>query len=172
MPKILYYFTLVWEGIAMKIKCANVSDAPIIHYLLIEAFMEYKNEVPPSSALDETIQSISTALENGEQALIGYSDEEPVGMVRFQIKEDHVYFSRLSVIPERQGQGIAKKLLSSLEICAKQKEKSTIWCKVRMTVPKNINLYRSMGYGIYDEKVVHKPSCMSVKVVSMKKQLI
>jgi hypothetical protein len=46
----------------MKIKFAEVSDAPLIHDLMIRAIMEYKDEVPPSSALDETVQSILTAL--------------------------------------------------------------------------------------------------------------
>lgn len=155
----------------MKIKCANISDAPIIHDLMIQAFMEYKNEVPPSSALDETIKSIAIALENGQQAFIGYVDEEPVGMVRFQVKEDHVYFFRLSVLPERQGQGIAKKLVTSLEDYAKQKEKPSIRCKVRMTVARNVNLYLSMGYTIYDEEVIYRQNDVRLKVVSMKKQL-
>jgi hypothetical protein len=41
-----------------------------------------------------------------------------------------------------------------------------------MTVPKNIELYRSIGYSIYDEEVVVKPNGVDIKVVSMKKQLM
>jgi len=37
------------------------------------------------------------------------------GMVRFLLKENGLYFYRLSVIPEKQGQGIAKKILKSLD---------------------------------------------------------
>jgi ribosomal protein S18 acetylase RimI-like enzyme len=156
----------------LEIKFAEVSDAPLIHDLMIKAFMEYKDEVPPSSALDETIQSISTALEDGEQALISFVDNGPVGMVRFRLKANGVYFYRLSVIPEKQGQGIAKEILKSLEDYANQKEKPTILCKVRMTVPKNIKLYSSIGYSIFDEEVVHKPNGISIEVVSMMKRLL
>ena len=92
----------------MRIKIAETADALLLHDLMIQAFMQYKEEVPPSSALEETVQSISTALDDGEQALISSIDEEPVGMVRFRVKEDCLYFYRLSVIPEKQGQGIAK----------------------------------------------------------------
>lgn len=155
----------------MEMKIAEVSDAPLIHDLMIKAFMEYKDEVPPSSALDETIQSISIALKNGEQGLIGYVENEPVGMVRFQVNENGLYFYRLSVIPEKQDQGIAKKILKSLEEYANNKEIPTLLCKVRMTVPKNINLYRSIGYKIYNEEVVHKPNGININVVSMQKQL-
>ncbi|WP_416825139.1 GNAT family N-acetyltransferase [Ectobacillus polymachus] len=155
----------------MEIKFAEVSDAPLIHDLMIQAFMEYKDEVPPSSALEETVQSIAIALKNGEQGLIGYVEHEPVGMVRFQVKENGLYFYRLSVIPEKQGQGIAKKILKSLEEYANNKEISSLLCKVRMTVPKNIHLYRSIGYSIYNEEVVHKPNGININVVSMQKQL-
>lgn len=156
----------------MKIISATKNDAPIIHNLMIQAFMAYKNEVPPSSALEETIQSISTALHNGEQAFVGYMDDKSVGMVRFHVKEDYVYFYRLSVIPEKQGQGIAKELLKSLEAYALEQEKLIIKCKVRMTVPKNIALYHSIGYKIYAEETLARPHGITLKVVSMMKIVI
>ncbi|WP_310200477.1 GNAT family N-acetyltransferase [Neobacillus niacini] len=68
-------------------------------------------------------------------------------------------------------QGIAKKLINSLEDYAKDKEIPTLLCKVRLTVPKNINLYSSVGFKVYNEEVVHKPNGINIKVVSMKKQL-
>ena len=77
----------------------------------------------------------------------------------------------MSVLPEKQGQGIAKRLLKSLEEYAEKDEVSTILCKVRMTVQKNIELYSSIGYEIYDEEVVHKPNGINIKVCSMKKEL-
>jgi ribosomal protein S18 acetylase RimI-like enzyme len=155
----------------MKIKFAEVNDAPIIHEIMINAFMEYRDDVPPSSALYETVESISTALEDDEQALICYGDDAPVGMVRFRLKDTGIYFYRLSVFQEKQGQGIAKYILKSLEEYANQKDLPEIVCKVRMTVAKNIKLYCSMGYSIYDEEVVYKPKGIKLKVVSMRKQL-
>ncbi|WP_193747788.1 hypothetical protein [Neobacillus niacini] len=71
----------------MEVKFAEVSDALIIHDIMIKAFMEYKDEVPTSSSLEETVQSVFIALQNGEQGLISYIDNQPVGMVRFQLKE-------------------------------------------------------------------------------------
>lgn len=34
---------------------AEVSDAPLIQDLIIKTFMEYKDEIPSSSALEETV---------------------------------------------------------------------------------------------------------------------
>lgn len=155
----------------MVINSATSSDAPVIHRLMISAFKEYKGEIPPSSALDETVQSISEALENGEKALIAFEENNPVGMVRFQIKNQGLYFYRLSVLPEKQGKGIAKKILKSLEDYANGVGVTTIFCKVRMTLPKNIHLYSSIGYVSYDEEIVYKPNGINIKVISMKKKL-
>lgn len=155
----------------MDIKFAEESDAPVIHDLMIKAFWEYKDAIPPSSALEETVDSVLMSLKGGEKSLICYLNNEPVGMVRFQFKEDSLYFYRLAVIPEMQGHGIAKKILKSLEGFAIQKHLHTISCKVRLTVPRNIKLYSSIGYSIFDEEVVYKPNGTSVKVVSMMKKL-
>jgi ribosomal protein S18 acetylase RimI-like enzyme len=160
------------ERVTMKIKFAEVSDAPLIHDLMMKAFAEYKDELPPSSALEETIGSISAALNDDERALISYVDGDAVGMVRFRLNENGVYFYRLSVIPEKQGRGMAKKIIKSLEDYAIQNGNKSIQCKVRMTVPKNLQLYSSIGYSIYDEEVVVKPNGVDIKVVSMKKQLM
>lgn len=155
----------------MVIRFATTSEAAVVHDLMIKAFIEYNNESPPSSALDETFHSVLDALEKGEKALIAFDENRPVGMVRFQLKNEGLYFYRLSVIPEKQGKGIGKKILSSIEDYANKVGVSTILCKVRMTVPKNINLYSSIGYSVYDEEVVHKPNSVNVKVLSMKKEL-
>ncbi|MFC4323011.1 GNAT family N-acetyltransferase [Litchfieldia salsa] len=77
----------------------------------------------------------------------------------------------MSVIPEKQGQGIAKKILNFLENYAKKANVTKMICKVRMTVAKNIKLYSSIGYYVYDEEVVHKPNGLHIKVVSMQKKL-
>ena len=156
----------------MDINITESNDAKLVHKLMLQAFMEYKDDIPPSSALEETVESISTALKEVETAFICYLHNKPVGMVRFQVKKEYIYFSRLSVIPEKQGLGIAKALLKALEEYARKKELTKIQCKVRMNVPRNINLYNSIGYKIYDEEIVHKPNGGNIKVVAMEKQLL
>lgn len=155
----------------MKIKPASSADAAVIHHIMMKAFMEFKHATPPSSALEETVQSVSDALEQGEKALIAYEEDDPVAMVRFQLKDHRLYFYRLSVLPEKQGKGIAKKMLKSLEDYARSADIPTICCKVRKSVPKNIQLYLSLGYHVYDEEIVQKSDGIHFKVVSMKKEL-
>ncbi|MFG6147414.1 GNAT family N-acetyltransferase [Halobacillus sp. B23F22_1] len=155
----------------MIINFASNTDGPIIHELMIKAFMEYNQEIPPSSALEETAQSVSKALEEGEKGLIAYEGNKPVGMVRFHIKNKVLYFYRLSVIPKERGKGIAKKILKLIENYANKEGLPSIRCKVRRSGTKNINLYSSIGYDVYDEEVVHKQNGINIKVVTMKKDL-
>lgn len=156
----------------MNITVAEISDAPVIHDLMTRAFREYQHADPPTSALQETVESITVAMKNGERALIGYIEDEPVAMVRFELEENCLNFSRFSVVPERRGQGIAKEILRFLEDYALQQEKTVISCKVRADVTKNIKLYQSIGYHVYEESVLHREDGTSVSIVSMKKALI
>ncbi|WP_332651397.1 GNAT family N-acetyltransferase [Lysinibacillus sp. 54212] len=147
------------------------SDAEIIYDIMMDAFSEYKTDPMPSSALNETVASISRNLESGELALVGYLDQEPVAMVRFKLADNYLYFSRLSVKQAFQGTGMAKKLLHALEGFSLSKEIYEIQCKVRKSVPRNLMLYESLGYEIYDEDDITNANGDIIKTVSMRKLL-
>ncbi|KOS66908.1 GNAT family acetyltransferase [Lysinibacillus contaminans] len=155
----------------MNIVLAKFEDATVIHQVMLEAFKEYEHATPPSSALSETVFSIEQALNGGEQAFIAYVDERPVAMVRFTLNDKGIYFFRLSVIPERQGQGLAKALVTEIEKYACTQGKLISECKVRMDVLKNIALYKSMGYVITKEEVVENRDGVEIPVVTMAKIL-
>lgn len=147
------------------------SNASLIHAIMIQAFSEYKNDPAPSSALNETVEMISTSLSIGEKAFISFINEEAVAMVRFQIKDNYLCFSRLSVLPEFQGKRIAKSLLKSLEGYAQKCGIYEIRCNVRVSVPRNIQLYHSIGYEIFAQEIVHKTNGIELQVVSMRKRI-
>ncbi|QCR30969.1 GNAT family N-acetyltransferase [Lysinibacillus sp. SGAir0095] len=147
-------------------------NALVIHNIMIQAFLEYDQVGMPSSALKETIYSIQEDLDNGEQAFIGYDqNRKPVAMVRFQVKNNYVYFYRLSVLPECQGKGYAKQLLKALEVYAKQNAIPEVHCKVRKNVERNVQLYVKLGYEVYEEEVAQLISGDVIPVVSMRKQV-
>lgn len=155
----------------MNIVLAEISDASIIHDLMMRAFDEYKYATPPTSALAETVQTITTAMEDGEKAFIGYIEDEAVAMIRFRVDADQVYFYRFSVVPEKRGQGLAKEMLRFLEDYANEQKKPMLVCKVRAEVGKNISLYESIGYEVFDEELLHREDGTRLAVVSMKKML-
>jgi len=133
--------------------------------------IEYEHATPPSSALNETLESIEQAMKNGEQAFIGYINEQPVAMVRFTLSTKGIYFFRLSVIPEKQGRGLAKALIEELEQFACTKGKMISECKVQMSVPRNIELYRSLGYVVTKEDKEENRNGFAISVATMEKQL-
>ena len=114
---------------------------------------------------------IAKEIYNGELALIGYIDGHEVAMVRFKIESDHLYFYRLSVIPEQQGKGLAKELLLFLEQYAAHRRISEMRCKVRMNVSRNMKLYESIGYLIIKEEIAAKLSGNGLPVVTMSKMI-
>lgn len=147
-------------------------NALVIHNIMLQAFIEYDQVGMPSSALKETIDSIQRDLDNGEQAFVGYDqNRKPIAMVRFQLKNDYLYFYRLSVLPECQGMGHAKQLLKALEIYANQNAITEVHCKVRKNVERNVLLYTNIGYEIYEENVFMLISGDSIPVISMKKRV-
>ncbi|WP_338062849.1 GNAT family N-acetyltransferase [Sporolactobacillus pectinivorans] len=153
-------------------RLATCSDAALIHSLMIRAFAEYQKSGAPSSAMKETAASIQKSLAASEQALIAYDDgSTPVGMVRFMLRRDDVYFYRLAVIPERQGHGIAKTIVYQMEEVARRNGKNMAVCRVRKNVGRNLKLYQSIGFHIFDQEIVHKPGGINLKVVHMKKKL-
>lgn len=154
----------------MDINLSN--DASTIHYIMLEAFSEYANDPQPSSALVETVDTVTADLQNGALALVGKIDGQPVATVRYTIQPTSIYFYRLSVIPNFQGKGYAKTILLALEQYAKQHNITEIQCKVRMSVPRNIYLYESIGYEVIAKEQTTNSLGATMCVVTMKKDLI
>ena len=155
----------------MTIYLAKVDDASILYKVMMAAFEEYRTVYPPSSALDETVDGIKQSLLNNGSAIIYEEDGIAHGTVMFRYIDDELYFSRVSVIPESRGRGIAKAMLSWLENHAVERGINKVKCKVRVSVPRNIQLYKSMGYAVVEEGVVIKPDGHRLKVVTMEKRM-
>lgn len=156
----------------LEIRLAHDKDVPIIHKLMLEAFEEYRFLDVPSSALNESLETLQNALKSGsEQALLCLVNGVPLGSTRITMKEDSVYFSRVSVTPKARGKGIAKAMLMWLEKYANENCKVKMECRVRASLPKNIRLYEFMGYIVSKEEVVTNPNGFLVKTVVMEKSL-
>ena len=156
----------------MEMKIAEEMDVPVVYKLMLEAFEEYRTLEVPSSALNESLDAFQIAIKNNTQkALLCSINGNPLGSCRFTLKEDVLYFSRVSVTPLARGKGIAKAMLLWLEKYAYDNFQSTMECRVRLSLPKNIELYESMGYFISKEEVVTNPNGYLVKTVVMQKTL-
>lgn len=148
-----------------------MEDTKVIHNLMILAYSEYKNIPGSSTALDETERSIKEALATNENALIVLNDQSPVAAVRYELRPDELFFSRLSVHPEHRGKGIARILIKKLEEIARQKGKSLIGCKVRMDITRNMEMYRTYGFE-QKEQFIEIVKGLDIDVAKMEKVLV
>lgn len=150
---------------------ATADDADTVHSLMLIAFEEYRRAVPPSSALDETSESVHEALSNGsESAVLLYEDDVAVAMARFKIEADAIYFFRLSVVPSKRRRGYARRLVKWIEHYGTSKNLNASRCKVRQTVQNNVRMYQDMGYEIIDQELVVRDTG-SVKALLFEKSL-
>ncbi|WP_183192789.1 GNAT family N-acetyltransferase [Brevibacillus nitrificans] len=153
----------------ITIKMAAADEAHTITRLMHEAF---RHTTPPSSSLLETAEQVHQQLASGnELAAIALQNDEPAGMVRFQLKGDDLYFFRLSVDPGQQGKGIGRMLLEGLEQYAVEHGIKALTCRVRMEIEKNVRMYTSAGFQITKREIVERAGTEGIPTAYMKKEL-
>ena len=157
----------------IDIQLGKEEHLPDIHRMMQEAFEEYRHLEVPSSAVTEALEQLLKAYRTGlEQAVLCLVDGVAAGSVRFKLKDQALYFSRLSVTPSARGKGLAKAMLMWLEDYALENGKEKMECLVRATLSKNISLHRSIGYRVTKMEEVINPNGLSVKVATMEKILV
>lgn len=153
----------------MKIekKIKPTEAVKVIH----EAFKRYETDPQPSSALNETEDSILTELKKGTEMFGVYDNNELIALVKCILNKEYIYFSRLSVLPENQGNGVATNLVKYLEGYAMQNNIFVSVCKVRKSEKNNISLYSKLGYKIVKEEIIINKNGDEIPTVTMQKNL-
>lgn len=149
----------------------EVTDGQQVIEVIHAAFKRYEQDPMPSSALVETIATIKQEFENGVIVFGAALHEQLVGVVKVTRYEDHLYFSRLAVLPEFQGKGIASSLVRFIEQLAAREHIPTVRCKVRKSEVDNIRLYEKLGYSISKEEVTKSPLGFVMATVTMDKEV-
>ncbi|MFL0583929.1 GNAT family N-acetyltransferase [Solibacillus silvestris] len=153
----------------MKIekKIKPTEAVKVIH----QAFKRYETDPQPSSALNETEDSILTELKKGTEMFGVYDNNELIALVKCVLNKEYIYFSRLSVLPENQGNGVATNLVKYLEGYAMQNNIFVSVCKVRKSEKNNISLYSKLGYKIVKEEIIINKNGDEIPTVTMQKNL-
>src|SRR5690349_15074862 len=102
------------------IRHASVADASAIAEVVRRAFAAYEGRLqPPAGALKETPESIAEKL-GREAALVAVTPAGIAGCVFYRPAEaaGEIYLGRLAVLPECQREGVAARLMASLEEAA------------------------------------------------------
>lgn len=154
----------------LEIREVGVEQADLVWKIVNASFEEYRNSEAPSSALMETVEHVRQALSNGrEHALVCYLNGQPAGTVRFYVEEG-LYFRRLGVLPDYRRKGVSRSLIMWLEKYARENGEHRIWCYTRASVPRNMAMYRKLGYSLIEEREVERHST-TVNVATFSKSL-
>ena len=148
-----------------------VTNSDQIIEVIHAAFKRYETDPMPSSALSETSETIEEELKNGLLIFGAYSKKVLVGVIKVTPYSDHLYFSRLAVLPTAQGKGFASALIGYIEDLAAKQHIHRITCKVRKSEADNIRLYTKLGYQIIKEEMTTSPLGFVMSTVTMEKNI-
>ena len=128
------------------IRAVQAGDAAAVADLVRRAFSAQPRPTnPPSSALKETAATIIEHLTRGGGAVLE-SGGVIAGLVLWNEDEGAFYISRLSVHPERRGQGMARALMEEAEREARRQGFSRMTLGVRLELEENRRFFRSCGF--------------------------
>lgn len=117
-----------------------------VRELMLAAFAEYDSVLTvPSSAMWETVEDVAEHIALGG-GVLAVCEGQAVGSGRFEMREDHVYIGRLSVLPAFRGRGIGALMMTAMEQRAAANGAAEARISVRTMLPKNIELYERLGY--------------------------
>jgi predicted N-acetyltransferase YhbS len=123
-----------------------MNELPLVHRLMNEAFEEYRGVLdPPSGAHAEAVDDVRASAAKGG-AFLGLIDGEPMGSVRYEIRGDQLFCSRLSVVPMARGRGLGRAMMLRIHERAKELDATEVRLFSREILISNMRLYESMGY--------------------------
>ena len=101
---------------------------------------------PPSSAMDETPESVAEVLETAGGLLVERRGE-PMGALLFdESRPDKLGLRRVSVDPDLQARGVASAMVGVAEDTAEERGKDGIWLHVREELPDTIQFWARRKY--------------------------
>ncbi|HCY77931.1 MAG TPA: hypothetical protein DHV28_18650 [Ignavibacteriales bacterium] len=134
-------------------------DFSIVKNILLETWKNTYTFIPEEDILshfekhyseDRLIEILNDPFSNG---IIAEVNSIPAGWLK--LFEDHInkkfFVSSLYVLPEYQGFGLGKKLLSESYKIAKEKQFSKVWLGVMKQNVKSLEWYQNLGF-VFDEE--------------------
>lgn len=147
-------------------------DVPLAVAVLHAAFAEYTSRGAPSGAMLETVSSVREALASGVRIAIVERDGEPVASVRIAVGEDRIpHFSRLAVVPDARGAGLARALVDWARDRAREMGAPELGCVVRAAEQGNIDLYTHLGARVVSRSGHSDLTGAVLDVVEMRQEL-
>ncbi len=127
-------------------RLAGPDDAPEIVAVIHRGFAQYGGKLaPPSGALGETVATVAERL-GDERCIVALDGASLIGCVFYEVRDKEVYFSRLAVLPDYRGRGLARRLIAEVEAAARAARIAAVTLGVRIALTDNIAFFAALGY--------------------------
>ena len=131
---------------ALNVLDATPDDAEAVLSVIRLSFGARPVLDPPSTAGDETIDSVAEALEKSGGLLVERRGK-PIGAMLFDESRPRMLgFRRVSVDPDHQDRGVASAMIGVAEDTAEERGCDGIWLSVREELPDNVEFWSRRRY--------------------------
>ncbi len=136
--------------VQLDVQEVRAEAAAVVVALIRAGFSARPALDPPSTALDETEQSVAAALaEHG--GMLALLDGRPVGSLILEPHDDELGrqlgLRRVAVHPDAQGHGVAKAMVHAAEAAAARHGWSGVRLAARTELPATVRFWEHLGYG-------------------------
>lgn len=129
----------------LRVEEAGVMDAAAVQGVIQSAFAARQRVDPPSTALEETVASVATAL-GRDGGLLCRVDAEPAGAMLFGVSGSALVLRRVSVVPRFQSRGVASALVGVAEEVAATRGFNDVRLAARAELPATVTFWLRRGY--------------------------
>ena len=131
---------------AIVLRPLTLFDAEAASEVIRAAFaVQPRQTRPPSSALRQTAASIAEKIETGG-GFGAWAEARLLGLTLWQVDGDALHVARVSVLPERRGEGLSRRLLQACEDAARARDLRRMTLRVRLELPENKRLFERFGF--------------------------
>jgi tRNA threonylcarbamoyladenosine biosynthesis protein TsaE len=124
---------------------ATAADAAALVDVIHRSFAARPALDPPSTALDETEQSVRATIASSG-GLVCRVDRQPAGAILFGMGPRELYLRRVCAVPEFQSRGVASAMIGVAEEIAAARGFDDISLEVRLELPSTVEFWYRRGY--------------------------
>ena len=133
-------------GAALRVVDAGPDDAEAVLGVIRRAFAARPQLVPPSTALEESADSVRAVL-GGAGGLLVLRRDQPVGALVFDDSHAGLLgLRRVSVDPAHQAHGVASAMVGVAEDVAEGRGLDGVWLQARVELPETVSFWQRRGY--------------------------
>ena len=150
-----------------EVRVAEVGPAAVEDVLAVvrAAFADRAPLDPPSTALEETVESVSAVLAQ-DGGLLATLDGKPVGALLLGREQETLLLRRVSVLPEAQQQGVARVLLRTALDVGRARGLRRVQLSARVELPATVAFWTRAGFGEVARNGVHLTLAKELPVAS------